>query len=839
MRSIAMPVNPSITQGMRQKYQAMQSLLGENSRLLEIMADLEADLRFLPLGSASLEHQIRSLLEGTLLMIEDLNQISDGQFQALYGAYVKIENRILEQLNHSSAGAVESWVVPLTEIGLSLERSVGGKAANLGEVKKSFPQEVPEGFALCASAYESWISDPILASEIRLLLDTLEVSSDRERFQDKTRRIREIIETGTLPSPIKEAILAYARSHWPSSQHWAVRSSAVGEDASLTFAGQFASFLNVPTELLPRMYQKVVASRFSDRAISYRLTGGLTEVETPMAVLFLPLIQARSAGVLYTQDPGEPGRKEILISATWGLAGDLVGGRAPADLFRLDRQDFKIKESQLARKPDRLNPGAVGELDRQPVPADLQTSPALSEEEQKFLAELALKIEKKLGHPQDIEWVIDPEGKVWILQARPLRLTVSPEAAGPPPTERPFLSGGITIFPGRAVAPVQKVEAGQKIPNLPRGVILVAPQAIPEIGAVLPNLAGFVSEQGQPTGHAATLLREFAVPSLFELPGAMQRLESGTLIGLDATHRQIFLGNPWPDVRERTLARLAKPRVKPGGGLLQGLILTLKLTDPQARNFRPEAAGSIHDLIRFVHEKGIAALFEVGDQEARKKGMPSHRLVSPIPLYLFVLDLGGGLSPESRDRKDVAPEHILSNPFQALWKGMVDPRVSWAGRKEINLKGFASVMSSSLSQDMGAMRKMGDPNYLLVAGEYMNLNIRLAYHYAMIDSLISPVTENNYVNFRFRGGGGSLQRRDLRARFLRQVLLSSRFSVDQRGDLVTAWLRGYPQPSSEAGLILLGRLMGCARQLDMLMENEAKVNYYVDRFLAGDYQSFA
>jgi pyruvate, water dikinase len=214
-------------------------------------------------------------------------------------------------------------------------------------------------------------------------------------------------------------------------------------------------------------------------------------------------------------------------------------------------------------------------------------------------------------------------------------------------------------------------------------------------------------------------------------------------------------------------------------------------------------------------------------------------LVSPIPLYLFVLDVGGGISSEVRGHKEVTPEQIRSRPFLALWAGMADPRVSWAGRKEIDLKGFASVLSSSLSQDMGAMRKMGDPNYLLVARDYMNMNIRLAYHYAMIDSLISPVTENNYVNFRFRGGGGSLQRRDLRARFLRQVLLASRFNVDQRGDLVTAWLRGHPQPPSEAGLTLLGRLMGCARQLDMLMGTEAAVNHYVERFLAGDYQAFA
>ncbi len=493
----------------------------------------------------------------------------------------------------------------------------------------------------------------------------------------------------------------------------------------------------------------------------------------------------------------------------------------------------------MAIKPDRLVPGATGQLERQANPPDRHNTPSLTDDELACLAEWALRIEKHFGTPQDIEWAIGEDGKIWILQSRPLRLVMPEERVEPNPKDRPLLSGGVTIFPGRAVAPVQVLSPGQGLQQVTQGVVLVAPQANPEIGSVLPYLAGFVSEKGQPTGHAATLLREFAIPSLFDVPGAMQKLESGVLIGLDASRRQIFLGNPWPDVRERTLARLAKPRVKPGDSPLQDLILKLKLTDPQARDFRPQAAESIHDLIRYIHEKGIASLFEVGDQEARKKGVTSRHFISSIPFYLFVLDVGGGLSPEGLNRKEVGPEHIRSIPFQALWKGMTDSRISWAGRREINLKGFASVMSSSLSQDMGALRKLGDPNYLLVAQDYMSLNIRLAYHYAMIDSLVSPVTESNYVNFRFQGGGGSLQRRDLRARFLKEVLLSSKFSVDLRGDLVTAWLRGYPRQPSETALELLGKLMGCARQLDMLMENEKVMRHYIERFLAGDYQAFA
>jgi pyruvate, water dikinase len=824
----------------RQKYQGLQSLLGGNSRLLETMADLEADLRFLPLGSASLEHQIRDLLDGTLLTIEDLNYLADNRYRALYTAFLKIEQTIGESLKDSRKTVLANWIWKISEIGLGHSQEVGGKAAHLGELKKILPEVIPDGFAVTAAAYQAFMSEPVLAAEIRALLDTLEVSSDRERFKSKADRIRDIILKAHVPQPIVEAIRESAAASWPPSQRWAVRSSAIGEDGPLTFAGQFESFLNVPFSQLVEAYQRVLASRFNEGAITYRLLGGFTEVATPMAVLFIPLIEARSAGVIYTQDPGRPAEDQLLISSTWGLAGDLVAGLAPADLFRVDRKDpSRVKETQGALKKSRLIWGDSSQVDRvENSPAD-QEALSLSLEEIQRLSVLSLTIERHLGGPQDMEWAIDQKGKIWILQARPLRMITPSEDRVSNKDERPILSGGQTIFPGRAVAPVQIIRDPKEFPLVSGGVILVVPQAVPEIASVLPLLAGFIAEQGQPTGHAATLLREFAVPSLFDLPGATGKLTSGTMVGLDASHRQVFSGQPWPDIRERTMARMAHPKINRSLSPLSALILKLNLTDPQSRHFRPENCESIHDLIRFVHEKGVAAFFEVGDQETRKRQTPTRRLSSPLALDLYVRELENALAPEALSKKEVRPEEIRSLPFQALWRGMSHPQVSWAGRKEIDLKGFASVMVSSLGQDMGAMRKLGDPNYLLVGPDYLNLNIRLAYHYAMVDSLVGPVIENNYVNFRFQGGGGSRERRDLRARFLKEVLLSSRFSVDLRGDLVTAWLRGYAQQPSEAGLELLGKLMGCARQLDMLMENESVMRRYIERFLAGDYQAFA
>jgi pyruvate,water dikinase len=169
---------------------------------------------------------------------------------------------------------------------------------------------------------------------------------------------------------------------------------------------------------------------------------------------------------------------------------------------------------------------------------------------------------------------------------------------------------------------------------------------------------------------------------------------------------------------------------------------------------------------------------------------------------------------------------------------MSDPEMSWAGRQQVSLKGFTSVMVSSMAGSGSGPRKLGDQNYLLVARDYINMNLRLAYHYTMVDALVGESPENNFVNFRFRGGGARAERRELRAKFLSEILLRSRFAVDRRGDLVTAWLRRYPRIRCVEALAMLGRLLACSRQLDMLIANARIAHEYAERFLAGDYETF-
>ena len=99
---------------------------------------------------------------------------------------------------------------------------------------------------------------------------------------------------------------------------------------------------------------------------------------------------------------------------------------------------------------------------------------------------------------------------------------------------------------------------------------------------------------------------------------------------------------------------------------------------------------------------------------------------------------------------------------------------------------LASVLTTSLSAGSDASRALGDVSYLLVADEYINLNSRLAYHFSLVDACVSGTPSNNYISFRFAGGGAVYYRRHLRARFVEACLAHYGFLVDRRGDLVNA-----------------------------------------------------
>ena len=456
------------------------------------------------------------------------------------------------------------------------------------------------------------------------------------------------------------------------------------------------------------------------------------------------------------------------------------------------------------------------------------------------ISQLAEKAVHQFGHELDIEWAIDKNGKVQLLQARQLHPRRADDAAMGKILQRkdalPIIEGGVTIFPGRAEGPITCIEPADDLANVPQGAIVLVEQPRPELACILPNIAALLAIKGNPVGHLATLVREFSVPCIFRLGDNAGILSGKNRVSVNATKRTVYAGTRWPGIRERVFARIAAAnRHQKKSGPLYDLVLGLHLLDPDAASFKVKSCRSVHDTLRFMHEMSVRSMFGFGDKESRVWNPKSKKLITALPVKFQLIDLNQSVA---ENIKKVTPENVQSVPFAALWRGLSDRRLFWRDRWEKEMRGMPSDFKETVLGGNRGPRRASDKNYAIVARDYLNLNARFAYHYAMVDAMAGPGTEHNYVHFRFRGGGAADKNRKRRARFLERVLRESGFGVDRSGDLVTAWFRRYPQKDSEKVLELLGRLIVCARQLDAVLKTDAAIKIYAGYFLNEEFRMF-
>ena len=830
-REDARPASPEQT--IRAKYASFRKLLSLNNDCLEALAGVQEDLQFAPASRKVLGDQIGIVFEKLEDIVSTLERLT-GDRLARLAAMVRAQNNEVESYiaarDELASPPLARW---LSEVDRHAEPEVGGKAAALGEIKNKLLLPVPDGYVLTAEAYRQFCGIP-LWKQFRDTTRNLDLN-DLHALEEVSGKLAALVRKCPVPRVIEVALAERARTLQAPGAGLAVRSSAVGEGGERSFAGQFLSVLNVPPEEMVEAYREVVASRFSAKALFYRLSAGLPEVESPMAVLCLRVIRAQAAGIMYTRDPKDPKSDVLWITATRGLGLDVASGRAPADLMVVSRKrPHPVLEQNIVRKEEQIALRTEGGVTRQPVPSELANHPSLSATHLQSLSEWAIRIEDHFGCPQDVEWVLDEEGKLWVVQSRPLTLADSGALRMKSRVRGdPLLFGGRTIYPGRVSGTAHLVTDTNSLSATPQGAILFLRKASPEIIEVFPRISGLVAEWGNVTGHAAALLREFKIPSVFQLAGAFEKLRNGDPVSLDAVQPRVYAGSLWPG-RNFELPMVERYREGPKDPI-NSRLLTLHLLDPASFNFRPSGCKSAHDVLRFCHEKAIEAMFALNDTEIAEGSPHAKRLLTPAPINLHVLDLGGGLAPSDAAAGEVGPSQIVSRPFQALWRGVTHPGVSWTREIPASFGDLASVMANTLTSSAGPIRALGEKSYLLVADEYMNLNSRLAYHFTLVDACVSDVPGNNYISFRFAGGGATRRRRNLRACFIESCLAYYGFRVDRRGDLVNAWFKKAPSAQTEANLDILGRLMACSSQLDMYMTGDTAVGWYVRQFLDGNY----
>jgi len=325
----------------------------------------------------------------------------------------------------SPAADTPGLVRDLSSLDSGMLDLAGGKAANLGELM-SAGLPVPDGFCLTTEAYRRATGAPAsMLPGLAYVQAALKPAPgagpvDSSALADLAADARSAI----LAAPIPADIAAAVEQAYRGLGHdvpVAVRSSATAEDLPFaSFAGQQDTYLNV-VGVAPVLeaVRKCWASLWTDRATTYRAGLGIDPAGVALAVVVQRMVEAETAGVMFTANPLTGRRGHAVIDASPGLGEAVVSGAVNPDHYVVDALTGRV----LERKPGdkkvavRAVPGGGTRTIEAP---DAAAGECLDDAQATALARLGRQAEQYFGAPQDIEWAIDGSGTLWLTQSRPI-----------------------------------------------------------------------------------------------------------------------------------------------------------------------------------------------------------------------------------------------------------------------------------------------------------------------------------------------------------------------------------------------------------------------------------
>lgn len=296
---------------------------------------------------------------------------------------------------------------------------------------------VPPGFVLLTPAYRAFVEANGLQAEIERTAAQA-TAEDPESVEAASAAIRARFDRGAIPPEVARAtIAAYERLGRPRV---AVRSSATAEDLpGASFAGQQESYLNVEgDDRLLEAVRRCWSSLWTGRAIAYRLRQRISPADVALAVVVQRQVEADAAGILFTANPVNGRRDQMVIDGAWGLGEAVVSGQVTPDRWVADWETGAVLEAHPGRKLV-MTVRQDGATATAPVPDHLQEQPVLSPDQVTALADIGRRVASHFGSPQDIEWAL-ADGRFHVVQSRPIT------SLFPLPRPEPRPGAGLRVY---------------------------------------------------------------------------------------------------------------------------------------------------------------------------------------------------------------------------------------------------------------------------------------------------------------------------------------------------------------------------------------------------------
>ena len=775
----------------QKKYTAFEQLRHRDVQALELISRLEeinqrrlpCDLEHVKELCARLNAETQNLTD-CLQAFHPVRYSLLANYQQKYAFYARLA--LLEHNPVTDPPYAQSLSQLLTE------DLAGGKGAALSFVRSHLKLPVPPGVVITTRAFHRFLAHNNLRSCIDRELARLGPDAEQE-YAQVSRRIQEQVLQAELPSEICRAVESAFPAQGLDTAFVALRSSAVAEDAQSSFAGQYESLLHVSPQDWKQAYVSVLASKYSAHALYYRVRQGYTDRQTPMAVVVMPMLEPEVSGIMYTRREHDPACMDVYMVRGGGQ--ELAAGSKCQARVTLSR-----REGQWVMEQD-------GDF-------------LLDNSSLKQLAQAGLSLDQAFASAQDVEWVVQPGQGLYIVQSRPLHFYAPRKPALPHEYTGPVLGRGQWVSSGRAAGKIYHLDHRGSPFQIPSGCVLVLKTLPPEITPALDRVRAVLAGQGSPACHFASVAREAGVPVLCNVSG-LEDIEQGVVVSVDADQGLILSGNvvgsgtekPSPPAGLSSEVQLRLEKALP-------FIAALSLRDPGTDDFRIQGCRSLHDIVRFAHESGVREMFSlVGRRGLNRFG--AKRLESSLPLVMHLLDVGRGLLSGTRKNKVVGVDQIQSRPMLSLWTGLSSPGVKW-DPAILHYDWDAFYKSSAHFTDVEKSTQFS--SYAIVAQDYVHAMLRFGYHFAVVDAMVCPTVEHNYIHFSFKGGGGRNIQRLHRLQIIACVLEKLDFHVRLTADMLEAWFDRRSREESSRNLEVLGFVLGKTVLLDMRIESEEKVD---------------
>lgn len=456
----------------------------------------------------------------------------------------------------------KEFILWFDQLGIEDVPWTGGKNASLGEMYRFLTPkgvQVPNGFAVTATAYNYLVDKTGIKDKIRVILKDLN-TSDMKNLAIRGEKVRNVFLNTEFPQDLKEKIIdGYVNlcKQYGENTDVAVRSSATAEDLpDASFAGQQETFLNIrgPEQLLDAC-RKCFASLFTNRAISYRVDKGFDHFKIALSIGVQKMVRSdmACAGVMFSIDTESGFKDVVFITSAYGLGENVVQGAVNPDEFYVFKPTLKagfkpIINKEVGEKAIKMiyTHNGIKQTKNIPVPEEERRKFALTEDEVLTLARWACIIEDHYSakanyfKPMDMEWAKDGVTKqLFIVQARPE--TVQSRKDKTTLEEYHLREKGKVLIAGKSVG--EKIGAGDanvikevhNIADFKKGHVLITDMTDPDWEPIMKIASAIVTNRGGRTCHAAIISRELGIPCVVGTGSGTEAIKNGQKVTVDCS----------------------------------------------------------------------------------------------------------------------------------------------------------------------------------------------------------------------------------------------------------------------------------------------------------------